>query len=98
MTGSHPSPASPVTAPVTGPDPGTVPDEIRAQARRTPDAVAVVSDGVELTYGDLLARAAGVAERLRRLRVGPGDLVAVAVPRSVGLVVALLGVQLSGAA
>ena len=112
MTGSRPSPASPVTAPVTGPHPapsdatvpdatvsdGTVPDEIRAQARRTPDVVAVVSDGVELTYGDLLARAAGVAERLRRLRVGPGDLVAVAVPRSVGLVVALLGVQLSGAA
>jgi len=87
-----------VTTPVARPHPETVPDEIRAQAQRTPDVVAVASDGAELTYGRLLAEAAGVAERLRRLRVGPGDLVAVAVPRGIGLVVALLGVQLSGAA
>ncbi len=76
----------------------TVPDLIRAQAQRSPDAVAVESAGNRLTYAQLLAEAAGVAEQLRRIGVGPGALVAVAVPRSVEMVPALLGVQLSGAA
>jgi amino acid adenylation domain-containing protein len=76
----------------------TVPDLIRTQAERAPAAVAVESAGNQLTYAQLLAEAAGLAERLRRIGVGPGDLVAVAVPRRVDLVPALLGVQLAGAA
>jgi amino acid adenylation domain-containing protein len=76
----------------------TVPDLIGAQAARSPTAVAVESAGSRLTYAQLLAEAAGVAERLRRIGVGPGDLVAVAMPRGVDLVPALLGVQLAGAA
>jgi amino acid adenylation domain-containing protein len=76
----------------------TVPDLIRAQAEQSPEAVAVESADNRLTYAQLLAEATGLAEHLRRLGVGSGDLVAVAVPRSVDLVPALLGVQLSGAA
>jgi amino acid adenylation domain-containing protein len=76
----------------------TVPELIRARAQRSPDAVAVESAGHRLTYAQLLAEAAGLAERLRRIGVGPGDLAAVAVPRGVDLVPALLGVQLAGAA
>jgi amino acid adenylation domain-containing protein len=76
----------------------TVPDLIWAQAQRSPDAVAVESAGHRLTYAQLLAEAAGLAERLQRIGVGPGDLAAVAVPRGVDLVPALLGVHLSGAA
>jgi amino acid adenylation domain-containing protein len=76
----------------------TVPDLIAAQAARSPGAVAVESAGHRLTYARLLAEATGVAERLRRIGVGPGELVAVAMPRGVDLVPALLGVQLAGAA
>jgi amino acid adenylation domain-containing protein len=76
----------------------SVPDLIWAQAQRSPHAVAVEAAGHRLTYAQLLAEAAGLAGRLRRIGVGPGDLAAVAVPRGVDLVPALLGVQLSGAA
>jgi amino acid adenylation domain-containing protein len=76
----------------------TVPDLIRAQAERSPEAVAVESAGNRLTYAQLLAEAAGVAEHLQSIGVGPGDCAAVALPRGVDLVPALLGVQLAGAA
>jgi amino acid adenylation domain-containing protein len=76
----------------------TVPDLVRAQAQRSPEAVAVESAGSRLTYAQLLAEAAGVARRLRAMGIGPADVVAVAVPRGVDLIPALLGVQLAGAA
>ncbi|WP_019925416.1 non-ribosomal peptide synthetase [Nocardia sp. BMG111209] len=79
-------------------DPATVPDLIRARARRSPDAVAVESAGQALTYRQLIAEADATAARLREIGVGPGDLVAVAVPRGADLITALLGVQFSGAA
>jgi amino acid adenylation domain-containing protein len=76
----------------------TVPDLVRAQAEKSPEAVAVESGGNRLTYTQLLAEAAGVAEHLRSIGVGPGDFAAVALPRGVDLVPALLGVQFAGAA
>ncbi|MGQ0704096.1 MAG: amino acid adenylation domain-containing protein, partial [Gemmatimonadales bacterium] len=69
-----------------------------AQAARTPDHVAVVGSGPALSYGELEARAAAVAERLRGLGIGAGDIVAVCLPRTPEMVVALLGVLKSGAA
>jgi amino acid adenylation domain-containing protein len=76
----------------------TVPDLVRAQAERSPQAVAVESAGNRLTYAQLLAEATGVAAHLHSIGVGPGDFAAVALPRGVDLVPALLGVQLAGAA
>lgn len=67
-------------------------------ARRTPDALAVLSGSTRLTYAELDARAEAVAHRLVRRGVGPEDLVALLVPRSADLVVALLAVLKSGAA
>ncbi|WP_447007588.1 amino acid adenylation domain-containing protein [Saccharothrix isguenensis] len=75
---------------------GTLVSRIEAQAARTPDAVAVIYDGTTLTYAELDRRATALARRLRADNAG--DVVAVAVPRSVELVVALLGVLKSGAA
>ncbi|HEY0532500.1 MAG TPA: amino acid adenylation domain-containing protein [Actinoplanes sp.] len=76
----------------------TVPELIRDQARRSPDSVAVESAGHRLTYAQLIAEATAVAAHLGRLGIGSGDVAAVAVPRGVDLVPALLGIQLAGAA
>ncbi|MDT0569203.1 non-ribosomal peptide synthetase [Streptomyces sp. DSM 3412] len=69
-----------------------------AQVARTPDATAVVFEDERLSYAELDARAEELAVRLRGLGAGPGTFVAVAVPRSAELMVALLGVLKSGAA
>ncbi|WP_405824641.1 amino acid adenylation domain-containing protein [Streptomyces sp. NBC_01390] len=69
-----------------------------AQVARSPDATSVVYEGETLTYRELDARAAELARRLTVRGAGPGTVVAVAVPRSAELMVALLGVLKSGAA
>ncbi|MFE2596935.1 amino acid adenylation domain-containing protein [Streptomyces sp. NPDC059396] len=77
---------------------GTLPELFQARAARTPDAVAVVFEGVEVTYGDLNARANRLARLLIGRGVGPESLVAVMMHRSVDLVVALLAVVKAGGA
>lgn len=67
-------------------------------ARSAPEATAVAWDGGSLTYGDLDARARGLAARLRALGVTPDQPVAVCLPRSPELVTAVYAVLLSGGA
>ena len=69
-----------------------------AQAARTPDAAAVETGGAVLTYAALDARASAVAHRLREAGIGAGSRVGVAMERSAGLVVAMLGILRAGAA
>ncbi|TKK77221.1 amino acid adenylation domain-containing protein, partial [Herbidospora galbida] len=76
-------------------EPATLSRKIAEQAARTPHALAVVYEDTRLTYAELDARAAELAARLR---AGRGDVVAVAVPRSEQLMIALLAVLKSGAA
>ncbi len=75
----------------------TVPELFERHAARTPDAVAVVFEGTPHTYREINTRANLLAHELIRRGAGPEDLVAVALPRSAELVVALLGVMKSGA-
>ncbi|WP_280277314.1 non-ribosomal peptide synthase/polyketide synthase [Nocardia wallacei] len=74
----------------------TVVGLFRAQAARTPDAVAVVGADAELTYRELQVRAETLAHALISRGVGPEDIVAVALPRTADLIVALLAVLTAG--
>ncbi|NBM14277.1 amino acid adenylation domain-containing protein [Streptomyces sp. GC420] len=81
------------------PVPGlTVPELFARQVQRAPDAVALVSGDSALSYRELDERSSRLAEALRRRGVGPGTVVAVAMPRSVNLAVALLGAAKAGGA
>ncbi len=71
---------------------------IEAQVERTPEAVAIVQDGREMSYELLNARANQLSQFLRKLGVGPDTLVGVCVERSPELIVALLGILKSGGA
>ncbi|WP_406395268.1 amino acid adenylation domain-containing protein [Streptomyces sp. NBC_00882] len=76
----------------------TIPELVRSQALTTPDAEAVVYGETSLTYRQLQALSDALATSLRRRGVGPESLVALALPRTADLVVALLGILKSGAA
>jgi len=71
---------------------------IEEQVERTPDAIAVAFEGRSLTYRELNRRANRLARRLRTLKVGPEEPVAICAERSVELVVGLLGILKAGAA
>ncbi|MFC5743027.1 AMP-binding protein, partial [Dyella tabacisoli] len=68
------------------------------QVSRAPDAVAAVFEQESLTYAELNARANRLARALVAQGIGPEQAVAVALPRSLDMLVALLAVLKSGAA
>ncbi|EPH45403.1 putative Linear gramicidin synthase subunit C [Streptomyces aurantiacus JA 4570] len=76
----------------------TLVDLFEAQAARTPDATAVTCGNDRLDYATLDAEAGRLAHRLAEAGAGPEHFVALALPRSTELVVAILAVLKSGAA
>ncbi|MFL6126905.1 amino acid adenylation domain-containing protein, partial [Actinophytocola sp.] len=68
------------------------------QVRTRPDATAVVFESSSLTYAELDARANRLAHLLVARGAGPEKVVALAVPRSLDMVVAELAVLRAGAA
>ncbi|MFI9111821.1 amino acid adenylation domain-containing protein [Streptomyces venezuelae] len=80
------------------PEDATLASLFAAQAARTPDAPAVVFADTTLSYAELDGQAEVLARRLRARGAGPEEYVAVAVPRSAELMVALLAVHKAGAA
>jgi amino acid adenylation domain-containing protein len=71
---------------------------VEAQAERTPDAVAVVFDGHQLTYEQLNCRVNQLAHYLQRLGVGPEVLVAMCLEPSLEMVIGILGILKAGGA
>lgn len=78
--------------------PTTLIGPIESQAARTPDAPALIFRDTTLTYAQLNLRANQLAHHLRTRGARPGAVVAVSVPRSVELIVALLAALKTGAA
>ncbi|MFB9568706.1 amino acid adenylation domain-containing protein [Saccharopolyspora hordei] len=79
-------------------DQPTFPELFERQVARTPDRTAVEFDGGAWTYVELNERANRFAHHLISLGVGPGDVVALALPKSGELVLAIVAVLKTGAA
>ncbi|MDX2564676.1 amino acid adenylation domain-containing protein, partial [Streptomyces sp. TX20-6-3] len=82
-----------------GPVPdGLLHDAVLARAAETPDAPAVITGSLTLTYADLERGSHRVGHRLRALGAGPGDLVGIVMDKGWEQVVAALGILRAGAA
>ncbi|MCF3122732.1 amino acid adenylation domain-containing protein, partial [Streptomyces arenae] len=75
-----------------------LPQLFEEQVTRTPDAPAVARGPQTVSYAELDARANRVARLLVERGAGPESVVALMVPRSVEMIVAVLAVLKSGAA
>jgi len=75
----------------------TLPQLFAEQVRRTPDAAAVLFDGVVTSYAELQADVSRVSGWLAGHGVGPGDLVGLAMAPSAHRLAVVLGVLAAGA-
>ena len=86
------------SGPVADFPPACIHELFEAQVGRTPELAAVSFQGQEWSYAQLDRQASGLAGRLRRLGVGPEDLVGLCLERTPTAVAALLGILEVGAA
>jgi non-ribosomal peptide synthetase component F len=75
-----------------------LPELFEQQVARTPEATALVFGEDTLTYSELDARANQLARHLTSARHRPEQIVAIGLPRSIEMIVALMAVLKSGAA
>jgi amino acid adenylation domain-containing protein/non-ribosomal peptide synthase protein (TIGR01720 family) len=73
-------------------------DLFQAQAKKTPDNIAIIFEDQELSYQELNTRANRLAHYLMTLGVGAGTLVGICVERSLEMVIGLLGILKAGGA
>jgi len=76
----------------------TLPDLFSEQVVKSPEAPALIFEDIELSYGELDRCSNQLARYLISEGVGSEDIVAIALDRSIEMVVSLLGVLKSGAA
>ncbi|MEV4016589.1 amino acid adenylation domain-containing protein [Nonomuraea angiospora] len=89
--------SAPVSAPIGAHVTRAVHEAFEERAAATPDAVAVVSGAISLTYAELNARANRLARHLAERGAGPEKLVGVCLERGPDLVPTLLAVLKTGA-
>ena len=77
---------------------GLVCDRFEEQVARRPDAIAVVDQTKQWTYGELDTQANQLANVLQRKGVAPESVVGVYLPRSAELMASLLGILKAGGA
>jgi amino acid adenylation domain-containing protein len=80
------------------PAPGCIHERFETQAKRSPDAVALVFEDHQLTYRQLNARANQLAHYLHKRGVGPETRVGLCVERSLEMGVGLLAILKAGGA
>ncbi|WP_017653095.1 non-ribosomal peptide synthetase [Fortiea contorta] len=68
------------------------------QAEKTPDAVAVVFGEQQLTYAELNIKANQIAHYLQKLGIKTAELVGISLPRSLDMIIGILGILKAGAA
>ncbi len=68
------------------------------EVERSPQAIAVVFEDIQLTYEQLNKRANQLAHHLRTLGVGPEVLVGICLERSLEMIVGILGILKAGGA
>lgn len=76
----------------------TVTGLLNVQVRRHPAAVAIVSGGQEISYGELDFRSGQLANYLLQQGIGKGSLVAVCMARSAELIISITAILKAGAA
>ena len=76
----------------------TLSARVAEQAAKTPDAPALADGRWQFSYREMRQQVVALAEQLRARGIKPGDSVAVALPRSVFLTLALHGIVEAGAA
>ncbi len=76
----------------------TFPALFMEQAQRTPEALAASDEEGSITYAELDRRSNRLAHYLMELGIRPEALVAVSLPRSVDMLVSLLGIMKAGGA
>jgi amino acid adenylation domain-containing protein len=79
-------------------EPSGVLTQIVRRGDDAPEAVAVIEDGVTVTYRQLLAAAELTRRLLVQAGVSPGDVVALAARRTAGTAACVLGIWAAGAA
>ena len=77
---------------------GLICDKVEEQVARRPDAIAIVDQTKQWTYGELDTQANQLANVLQRKGVAPESVVGVYLPRSAELMVSLLGILKAGGA
>ncbi len=78
--------------------PATLRSALAAQALRSPQAIALVDAQHQLSYAETRYQVMNLAWDMLREGVQPGDIVAIALPRSVQLSIAIMAVIEAGAA
>jgi amino acid adenylation domain-containing protein/thioester reductase-like protein len=78
--------------------PTTIVGWFEEQAANSPESIAVIHEGKQLTYQELNQRANCLAHQLRILGADRNTFVGIALERSIELIIALFGVLKSGAA
>jgi amino acid adenylation domain-containing protein len=73
-------------------------DLIDEQARRTPDAVALIFDSQRITFRELMDLSHRLARRLQKLDVQPDSIVAICMERSIEMIVAIVAILKAGGA
>jgi amino acid adenylation domain-containing protein len=72
-------------------------NDIRAVAAKSPSAIAMCCNNDRMTYEQFMQRVDGLAHALHQRHIGTGDRVAIALPRSFEMIIAICGVVAAGA-